>query len=446
MTIEQDYIATHPKSAALHERAANVLPSGVTHDARHMRPFPIAVERAAGSRKWDVDGNEYVDYVMGHGALLLGHNHPAVMAAARAQLERGTHYGASHEHEVEWAEEVVRLVPSADVVRFTSSGTEATLMALRLARAHTGKPAILKFDRHFHGWHDYVAASSKYGGATPTGVPQGTADTVVVVPPEVEAVEIALEERPDVGAIIVESAGASSGAEAIPSGFLRELRRVTLKRKIAFIMDEVVTGFRWAPGGVQEVEGVTPDITALAKILAGGFPGGAVAGSREFMERLAFAAPGEARPEKIGHPGTFNANPLSAAAGVACLREIADGNHQRRASAQAAKLRTGMNACLSRLRIPGVVTGEASMARFLVGGGSPPEPRDYHVRDIPRERLAKGAPAEAMRQLQLALYNRGVFFFGNSAIVSSVHSDDDIARTLDGWESALSAVRAEGLL
>ncbi|MEX0781041.1 MAG: aspartate aminotransferase family protein [Dehalococcoidia bacterium] len=446
MTIEQDYISTHPKSAALHERAARVLPSGVTHDARHMRPFPLAVERAAGSHKWDVDGNEYVDYVMGHGALLLGHNHPVVIDAAQAQLERGTHYGASHEHEVAWAEEVVRLVPSAEVVRFTSSGTEATLMALRLARARTGKPAILKFDRHFHGWHDYVAASSKYGGAAPAGVPEATAGTVVVVPAEIEAVHIALEERPDVGAIIVESAGASSGAEPIPPGFLRELRSVTEEREIAFIMDEVVTGFRWAPGGVQEVEGVTPDLTALAKILAGGFPGGAVTGSREFMERLAFTPPGESRPEKIGHPGTFNANPLSAAAGVACLREIADGSHQRTASAQGLKLRVGMNECLSRLRIPGVVTGEASMLRFLLGGDSPPEPRDYHSRDVPPGRLAKGSPGEAMRVLQLALYNRGAFFFGNSAIVSSVHSDADIARTLDAWEASLTAVKGEGVL
>jgi glutamate-1-semialdehyde 2,1-aminomutase len=318
-------------------------------------------------------------------------------------------------------------------------------MALRLARARTGKPAILKFDRHFHGWHDYVAASSKYGGAAPAGVPEATAGTVVVVPPEIEAVEIALEERPDVGAIIVEAAGASSGAEPIPAGFLRELRRVTEEREIAFVMDEVVTGFRWAPGGVQEVEGVTPDLTALAKVLAGGFPGGAVAGSREYMERLAFAPPGEQRPEKVGHPGTFNANPLSAAAGVACLREIAGGEHQRMASAQARKLRTGMNECLAQRGIGGVVTGEASMVRFLLGGEAP-EPRDYHARDLSRERLAQGAPAEAFRLLQLALFNRGVFFFGNSAIVSSVHSDEDIARTLEAWEASLNAVRDDGLL
>jgi glutamate-1-semialdehyde 2,1-aminomutase len=179
------------------------------------------------------------------------------------------------------------------------------------------------------------------------------------------------------------------------------------------------------------VEGVTPDLTALAKILAGGFPGGAVAGSRGFMDRLAFGEPGESRPEKVGHPGTFNANPLSAAAGTACLRVIADGEHQRRASEQALRLRVGMNEVLSRLGVPGVVTGEASMVRFSLGGESPPEARDYHVRELSGERLSKGFRAEAFRLLQLALFNRGAFFFGNSAIVSSVHRDEDIARTLE---------------
>src|SRR5512139_2691122 len=138
MTIEATYVERHPASAKLYERAGKVLPSGVTHDARFMRPFPLYAERAAGAHKWDADGHELIDYVVGHGALLLGHNHPAVIEAAQAQLARGTHYGASTLKEIEWAEEVARLVPSAEVVRFTSSGTEATLMALRLARTHTG--------------------------------------------------------------------------------------------------------------------------------------------------------------------------------------------------------------------------------------------------------------------------------------------------------------------
>jgi glutamate-1-semialdehyde 2,1-aminomutase len=444
MSIEQDYIASHPRSAELYARAGNVLPSGVTHDSRFVRPFPLYAERAAGSRKWDVDGHEYIDYVMGHGALLLGHNYPAVTEAAMAQLGRGTHYGASQEKEIEWAEEVVRLVPSAKMVRFTSSGTEATLMALRLARAFTGKPGVIKFERHFHGWHDYVAANSKYGGDAPAGVPQSTMDSVAVLPLDMEAVAAAVEARGDIGAIIIESAGASSAQLPVPRGFLQALRAFTAEREIVMIMDEVVTGFRWAPGGVQEVEGVVPDLTTLAKILAGGFPGGAVAGRREIMAGLEFPAPGEHRA-KVGHPGTFNANPLSASAGVACLREIADGEAQRRASASAAQLRAGMNAALCKRGIRGVVYGQASGFRVLLGGPSVPEAADYDPRDLDWDMLAGGSPPEHDRLAHLALVNRGVHIFGNSGLVSAVHTPEDIAETVDAWAGALAEMQAEGV-
>ncbi len=443
MTIEEQYVASHPASAKLYARASRVLPSGVTHDSRFLRPFPPYAARAAGARKWDVDSHEYIDYVMGHGALLLGHNYPAVAAAAAAQLALGTHYGASHELEIAWAEQVVRLVPSAELVRFTSSGTEATLMALRLARAYTGKPGVIKFERHFHGWHDYVAASSKYAGAAPAGVPEATMATVAVVAPETLAVRETLDRRDDVGAIIVESAGASSGTLPIPRGFLQELRALTRERGIVMIMDEVVTGFRWAPGGVQEIENVVPDITTLAKILAGGLPGGAVAGRREILDQLAFPAPG-APGEKVGHPGTFNANPLSAAAGVACLREIGDGRHQARANALAARLRAGMNGELCRLGIPGHVYGQSSEFRVVLAGTSVPEATDYDPHDLPLKLLEDGMPAERQRQMMLALLNRGIHFFGNGGMTSSVHTEADIDRTIEAWGDVLVEMRAEG--
>lgn len=443
-TIEQQYVEAHPGSARLYERAGKVLPSGVTHDSRFMRPFPIYAQRAAGSRKWDVDGREYVDYVSGHGALLLGHNYPSVTEAAMAQLALGTHYGASQEREIEWAEEVVRLVPSAEVVRFTSSGTEATLMALRLARAFTGKPGVIKFDRHFHGWHDYVAASSKYAGAVPAGVPQGTLDSVVVAPVSMDSVRETLDQREDIGAIIVESAGASSGTLPVPRGFIQELRKLTSERGIVMIMDEVVTGFRWAPGGVQEIEGVTPDLTTLAKILAGGFPGGAVAGSREVMEHLQFPAPGK-KSAKVGHPGTFNANPLSAAAGVACLREIADGSHQKRATAHAAQLRAGMNGVMCELGIPGVVYGQSSEFRILLSG-TVPEATDYDPRDLSWDLLSEGNPPERSRLLHLSMANHGVHLFGDGGLASSVHTEADLAIALEAWRASLISLRNEGAM
>jgi len=445
MTIEQTYIERHPESAKLYARASKILPSGVTHDSRYMRPFPIYADRASGSRKWDVDGHEIIDYVGGHGALLLGHNYPSVTEAAQAQLLKGTHYGASQEKEIEWAEEVVRLVPSAEVMRFTSSGTEATLMALRLARTFTGKPGVIKFDRHFHGWHDYVVANSKYSQGLPPGVPQATLDSVSVLQLDMGEVRSTVDERGDVGAIIVESAGASSGQLPIQRGFLQQLQAFCREQGIVFIMDEVVTGFRWAPGGVQEVEGLKPDLTTLAKILAGGFPGGAVAGRRDVMEHLPFPAPGT-RAAKVGHPGTFNANPLSAAAGTACLREIADGRHQRRAAELSAQLRAGMNGVMCELGIAGFTYGQSSEFRFVLAGTKVPEAADYDPRDLPWQLLDQGMPAERLRLLQLAMVNHRQHLFGGGGLVSSVHTEDDIALTVEAWRASLLDLRAEGAL
>ncbi|MDZ7726819.1 MAG: aminotransferase class III-fold pyridoxal phosphate-dependent enzyme [Dehalococcoidia bacterium] len=445
MTIEERYIEAHPGSQSLYGRASAVLPSGVTHDARFQRPFPIYVNLAAGSRKWDVDGHELVDYVMGHGALLLGHSHPVVTEAAAEQVPRGSHYGASHDAEIRWAEQVVDLVPSAEAVRFTSSGTEATLMALRLARAASGRPAILKFDRHFHGWHDYVISSSNYDAAAPAGVPESTLDSVVVVAPEMHTVRETIAARQDIGTVIVEASGAAMGTVPLPEGFLRELRDYCDQQGLVMVMDEVVTGFRWAPGGVQERESVTPDLTALAKILAGGFPGGAVAGRRDLMEQLSFDAPGR-KVDKVGHPGTFNANPVSAAAGAACLAHIADGQAQQTAEGTAHRLGAEMNAALAELGIPGAVYGQASILKILLGGETIPEARAYHPLQLDGEALRRGNNPETQRLLNLAMITNGVQVFGNGLIVSAVHSDDDIDRTLEAWRTSLAALREEGQL
>ena len=445
MAIEQVYIQRNPNSARMHERASKVLPSGVTHDSRHMRPFPVYVERAEGSRKWDADGHEIIDYVMGHGSLLLGHSHPAVTEAAAKQVALGTHYGASHELEVRWAEAITEIVPSAEVVRFTSSGTEATMMALRLSRAVSGRPALLKFDRHFHGWHDYVISSSKYDAPAPAGVPDSTLESVVVVAPEMHAVRETIASRPEIGTVIVEASGASMGQIPLPEGFLRELREYTAAQGLVMVMDEVVTGFRWSPGGVQEREDIVPDITALAKILAGGFPGGAVAGRRDIMERLSFDAAAK-KVEKVGHPGTFNANPVSAAAGVAALGLIGDGVHQRKAEESAMALQAGMNGVLKELGIPGVVYGQASIAKIVLGGEAVPEARAYHPNESPQDLLHGGTRGETQRLMNLAMLNRGVHVFGNGLIVSAVHTQTDIDETVEAWRGSLAELQSERAL
>ncbi len=203
-----------PKSAAWAQRAANVFPSGITHDSRALWPYPIYVERAAGSHKWDIDGHEYVDYSGGHGALLLGHNHPQVIAAVERQLHLGTHFGSCHELEVRWGELVQKLIPSAERVRFTSSGTEATMMAMRLARAYAGKPKVLRFLGHFHGWHDHAAfgVGSHFDGTPTPGVLDEVAHQVVLAPPgDLAGTREVLDRHGDIAGAIIEPTGAAGG-------------------------------------------------------------------------------------------------------------------------------------------------------------------------------------------------------------------------------------------
>ena len=217
-TVVETYRAMHPKSAALYDRARAIIPGGVTHDGRHMKPFPVYVERALGSHKWDVDGHEYVDYWMGHGALFLGHCHPKVVKAIQDQAAKGTHFGASHALEVRWAELITKLIPSAEMVRFAMSGTEATHLALRIARAFTGRPKILKFQGHFHGWHDGVVAAVNppYDVPMSAGVPTAVLDQALLCPPNDIKAVAGLLDRGDVAAVILEPAGGQSGTTARP--------------------------------------------------------------------------------------------------------------------------------------------------------------------------------------------------------------------------------------
>ena len=231
MTILQTFEDTHPGSRRLAERAASVFPSGVTHDVRAFEPFPIYVERAQGPRKTDVDGHEYVDYIGGHGALLLGHNRPEVAAAIREALEQGTHFGSSQAREIEWGELVLRMAPCAERVRFTSSGTEATMMALRLARAFSGRNRVIKLADHFHGWHDLAVGQLRESEtrASAAGVPPGFYDDLTIVPSgDIEALEQALAAR-DVAAMILEPTGSHWGLHPIgpglPAGGARADRR-----------------------------------------------------------------------------------------------------------------------------------------------------------------------------------------------------------------------------
>jgi glutamate-1-semialdehyde 2,1-aminomutase len=432
-----------PQSLARSRQAAGILPGGVTHDSRRFHPFPIYVDRAQGARKWTIDGHELIDYWMGHGALLLGHNHPAIVAAVQAQLARGTHYGASHELELAWGELVQRLVPCAERVRFTSSGTEATLLALRLARAYTGRSKIIKFQGHFHGWHDYAAVgiTPPFDAPNSVGIPAETLSTVLLAPPnDLAAVRALLDAHPDVAAVILEPGGGSNGLIPPNLEFLHGLRALTTRRGVVLIFDEVITGFRYAPGGAQERYGITPDLTTLAKILAGGLPGGAVAGRADIMAYLDYRDdPQWNRHGRIYHPGTFNANPLSAAAGVACLQQVATGAPNRQADARGTELREGLETVLARRGIPGWVNGESSVFHIILaepGQKRPGAPADLF-------RLTRGPTATALRQAMLL---EGVDLMHTGALVSAAHTPEDIAFTIEAFDRALTRLEAEGLL
>lgn len=438
------YQRAFPVSGQLFERAKKAIAGGVTHDARHLLPFPIYVRRAQGTRKEEVDGHELIDYWMGHGALLLGHQPPEVVQAIQEQMERGTHYGACHELEVRWAEGVLKLVPSAERVRFTMSGTEATQLAIRLARAYTGKAKIIKFEGHFHGWHDYAMAGWKppYDQPSSTGVPGASLEDILLCPPnDLERVEAALAGG-DVAAVILEPGGGSSGAIPTDPAFLKDLREVTRKQGVVLIFDEVITGFRYAPGGAQEYYGVIPDLTTLAKILAGGLPGGAVAGKAEILELLAFRDdPPWNRYQRVAHQGTFNANPLSAAAGIATLTLIADGKAQQQASLTGQRLRDGMNEAIHRLGADAWVYGEASIFHIRL------EPSRLGLRrESPDHRALLSYDPDLYHQLRCALLLCGVDVHPFHGWVSAVHSDEDLEKTIEAFEKALRMLQAEDLL
>ena len=436
------YIAAHPGSQEHFETAINRFPSGVTHDGRYTEPFNIVATHAKGAYKWDVDGNRYIDYVTGHGSLILGHSHPEVIAAVAEQLQKGTHLGANHPLELAWAEKVVELVPSAEVVRFHSSGTEAVMMAVRMARNFTGRTTLVQFETHFHGWSDIA-----FGGAGGPGLPAGLRSLAKVLPcGDLDAVEAALADE-TVAAVIIETSHPSFFTLPDPAGFLRGLRELTERSGTVLIFDEVITGFRWAPGGAQEFFGVTPDLTTLAKILAGGLPGGAVAGRADIVNTLSFDPQARGGRAKIPHPGTFNANPLSAAAGVACLNLVANPEVQKKATAAAAAIRQGMNRVLRDLEIPGCVYGEVSMLRIALGGEELPPDSDL-LRPLPGSpdgREATDDPA-LRRALNLGMLMGGVHLFNARAITSIAHSDEDVAQTVEVFGKTLEQMKDAGLL
>ena len=449
--IETRFRELTPGSMQRTARAREVFPSGVVHDSRRMWPYPLYVERAKGAYKWDVDGNRYIDYFGGHGALILGHGDDRVLKAVHEQLELGTHFAACHDLEVAWGERLKALVPCAERVRFMSSGTEANLMALRIARAHTGRTVLVRFRGHFHGWQDHVAfgVDSHLDGTASPGVLDGIADQVVLADAaDVAGTVAVLESRDDIAAVIIEPTGGSFGAIPIAPGLLEALREVTSRRGIVLIFDEVVTGFRVAPGGAQSYYGVTPDLASFAKIVAGGLPGGCIAGRKTLLDHLDFDVSAQLGREKIAHEGTFNANPASAAAGNAALEILVQDNLCERASQRAAQIRAALNRVFAEEGVSWACYGEHSGFYFFTDPSrTGVDPADFDARTWTLEDIKACAQQQGVSKLRLALLANGVDISGKpGGIVSGVHSAEDVDRTADATRAAVRALRAEGEL
>ena len=457
MTTLQAFSKVHgkrgQKSEAYFGRASRALAGKVGHDLRYAKPLPLYIERGAAGRKWDVDGREYIDFLIGNGALLLGHAPAVVVEAIREAAGRGTHFGNDHPLHIEWAELVQQLVPSAQRVRFVNSGTEATLLALRLGRAYTGRNKILRFRGHFHGWHDDVIHGFQppFEADGSLGVPPSVRSNLVAIPDgNLDLVEELLSRENDIAAVILEPSGASWGRVPLAPDFLRGLREVTSRKNVVMIWDEVITGFRFSPGGAQQLYGVQPDLSCFAKILAGGMPGGAVVGRSEIMGLFDITGNAEHdRHRRVTHFGTFNAAPLSAAAGIAVLKQVATGKPIDQANRLAEKLRNGWDAVLEKHSIAGYVYGPSST--FHVYFETDPE----RIRTVSRRQelytsdanRLKGMPQKLIAGYQRSLRRNGVDLMSSTGgVLSAAHTDSDIDEATDSFEKTVLYLRDRKLV
>lgn len=422
------------QSSALFRRAGEVTPGGVSSPVRAFRGVggePFFVDRAAGARLWDVDGNEYLDYVQSWGALMLGHAHPAIVEAVREAAGRGTSYGAPTGAEVELAERVRDFFPSMEMLRFVNSGTEATMSAVRLARGYTGRDMILKFEGCYHGHADSFLVRAGSGVATlglpnSPGVPAELSRLTLTAPyNDLEAVEENFLRHGDqIAAIIVEPVVGNAGFIPPSDEFLPGLRRIADRSGALLILDEVMTGFRVAPGGAQQRFGVRADLTTLGKVIGGGLPVGAYGGRRDVMERIAPLGP-------VYQAGTLSGNPLAMAAGLAQLKVLRETDPYPELERRAARLVAGL---LDAARGAGVAAcggNLGSMWGVFLGTGA--------VRCFAD---AQGSDVELFQRFYHGCLERGVFFAPSAfeaGFLSTAHTDADIDLTIDRAGDALRA-------
>lgn len=415
-------------SRKLFEAAKKVLSGGVSSPVRAIKPYPFYTKNANGSKIIDIDGNEYIDYVMGYGPLLLGHNYPAIKEAVIKQLADGWLYGTPTELEVSLAKEIIRLYASIEMVRFVSTGTEATMGALRAARGFTGKNKFIKIEGGFHGAHD--AALVKAGsGATTLGTPDSagvpkdfTRNTLQVPFNDIEAMTEAIKTyKDDVAAVILEPVLGNIGPIIPDDGYLKDVRAVTEENDVVLIFDEVITGFRLAIGGAQEYYGVTPDMTTLGKILGGGFHIGVIGGKREIMEKISPAGP-------VYQAGTFNGSPVSMAAGLAMINTLKKEKVHDSVNEAGDSLRAGLSDIIADQGLDYNVSGVGSMFKVFFGD----MPHNYQE--------ALKCDTDKFNVFFRKMLNDGIFLPPSqfeTNFLSLAHSKGDIEKTMEAYQRNL---------
>ena len=424
------------RSAAIMARARDLFPGGVSSPVRAFRGVggePFVVYRGEGPRLVDADGRQYIDYVLSWGALALGHASPPVLDAIAEAMQRGTSFGAPTELEVELGELVRQRMPHVEMMRFVSSGTEATMSAIRLARAATGRECILKFDGCYHGHGDAFLVRAGSGVATlglpdSPGVPDSLAALTLSVPfNDLDAVhEAASVQGSRLAAIIVEPIIGNAGFIAPDPAFLRGLRSVADGAGALLIFDEVMTGFRIAPGGAHERFAVRADLTTLGKVIGGGLPAAAYGGRRDLMEMVAPSGP-------VYQAGTLSGNPLAMAAGLATLRLLTPSLHQK-VEARTTRLVSGLREIAARLRVPFTADSAGSMFGFF-----------FRAEPVRSFADARASDVQLFRRFFHAVLELGVYFAPSpfeAGFVSAAHGDAEIDATLDRVERALGAARA----
>src|SRR5579872_1882563 len=424
-----------PRSEEIFRRAMDVLVGGVNSPVRAFRAVggePIVVERAAGARLWDADGNEYIDYVGSWGALILGHAQPQVVHALTEQAKRGTSYGMPTELEVDLAARIRKALPSCEKVRFVSSGTEATMSAVRLARAATGRDLIIKFDGCYHGHSDSFLSEAGSGLATLgiaacPGVPQALAELTLNAPyNDAAAVEkLFAEHRGKIAAIIVEPVAANMGVVPPQPGFLRSLRDLCTQNGALLIFDEVITGFRVCYGGAQTLSGITPDLTTLGKIIGGGLPVAAYGGRRDLMDRVAPLGP-------VYQAGTLSGNPLAMSAGIASLDLLAAPGFYDSLEARSKRLGDGIAAALAETGAPATAVRAGSLLTLF-----------FSCEPVTDYAAAKKCDTRRFAEFFRAMLDRGIFLAPSqfeAIFVSAAHTDADIERTLAACREIFSVL------